>query len=297
MYPEIWKIIERHPECYFQIITNGKMLSEENAAKIRKLGNISPLISIDGLEATNDLRRGAGSYADAIAACGRLKKEKILYGVATVLTGANMDEALSEEYIQKFIDLGAMYLWYYVFRSVGEDPAPELCIDPERMTELRKRMLKLRRKMPIILIDTYWTAKGHAVCPAAKGLSVHVGPKGSLEPCPPLSIARERLTDNNGDLFKTVNESGFLRRFQQFVLDTYGGEQAQGCVILSHPKELAEFLKNEGVTDFSGRDFIAELAAASPKSSHHLPGEEIPEDFWVYKFLKKTLFFGMGAYG
>ena len=29
----------------------------------------------------------------------------------------------------------------------------------------------------------------------------------------------------------------------------------------------------------------------------HLPGEEIPEDYWVYRLLKKQLFFGMGGYG
>ena len=33
------------------------------------------------------------------------------------------------------------------------------------------------------------------------------------------------------------------------------------------------------------------------RTSHHLPGEEQPEDYWVYRFLKKQLFFGMGGYG
>ena len=26
-------------------------------------------------------------------------------------------------------------------------------------------------------------------------------------------------------------------------------------------------------------------------------GEEIPEDYWIYRFLKRQLFFGMGGYG
>ncbi len=53
----------------------------------------------------------------------------------------------------------------------------------------------------------------------------------------------------------------------------------------------------QDAADFSGRDALGELAASSPRTSHHLPGEEIPEDFWFYRFLKKQLFFGMGAYG
>ncbi|MGL6193518.1 MAG: radical SAM protein, partial [Thermoguttaceae bacterium] len=59
LYPRIWELIEKHPECYFQIITNAQFLTDENVALIRKLGNVSPLLSIDGLEAENDARRGA----------------------------------------------------------------------------------------------------------------------------------------------------------------------------------------------------------------------------------------------
>lgn len=297
LYPQIWELIEKHPECYFQIITNGAFLDEKNVATMRRLGNVSPLLSIDGNEKENDNRRGQGSYAAAIEGAKRLQKAKILYGVASVATGTNMEEIMTEEYVRKFIDLGAMYLWYYVFRSVGPDPAPELCLETPRLIEMRKRLLKLRRKMPIILIDTYWTASGEAVCPAAKGLGFHIGPKGGIEPCPPLSVAREFISDHGGDLYKTINGSEFLRNFQHYVNEKFQGRAGQGCVILEDPAELSRFFAGQGVTDTSGRDFLAELAAGSPKSSHLMDGQHIAEDFWLYKILKKTLFFGMGAYG
>jgi len=297
LYPAMWELIEKHPECYFQIITNGMFLTDENVAKIKRLGNVSPLLSIDGPEEASDARRGAGSYAAAIEGAKKLQKAKILYGVATVVTGTNLAETLTEEYVQKMIDLGAMYLWYYVYRPVGPDPAPELCVDPGKMVELRTKLLALRRKMPIILIDTYWTAEGAAVCPAAKGLGFHIGPRGSIEPCPPLSVAKEFLGDHDGDLFKTINGSDFLRNFQRFVQERFATEKnGEGCVILQHPQALAGFFRNENVHDASGRDFLAELDAGEVKSSH-LMDESIPEDFWFYKLLKKNLFFGMGAYG
>ncbi len=296
LYPRLWELIEKHPECYFQIITNGGFLTEENVEKIKRLGNVSPLLSIDGLEETNDARRGTGSYAAAIEGAKKLQKAKILYGVATVVTGANMRESLTEQYVQKFIDLGAMYLWYYVYRPVGADPAPELCVGTDKMRELRTKLLELRKKMPIILIDTYWTAEGQAVCPAAKGLGFHIGPKGSIEPCPPLSIAKEFITDNDGDLFKTVNESEYLRNFQRFVNARFPNKSGQGCVILENPHELAGFFRSQKSYDTSGRDFCRELDASAPKSSHRME-DAIPEDFWLYKILKKNLFFGMGGYG
>jgi len=199
---------------------------------------------------------------------------------------------LCDEYVQSFVDRGAMYLWYYVFRPVGADPSPEFCVAKEQMIEIRRRLLELRRRHPIILIDTYWDARGEAVCPAAKGLGFHIGPGGSIEPCPPMSFACETIRDHGGDLFTTINESQFLRGFQDFV-----NERTQGCGILGHPQELVEYLKSQGAADSSGRDAYGELSASTARSSHHLPGEEIPEDYWVYRVLKRKLFFGMGGYG
>ena len=317
IYTGLWDLIARHPDCYFQIITNGMFHSAENVERIRKLGNVSPLVSIDGLEAANDDRRGPDVFRTAIEGLERLKRGKILFGVATTITAANMEEVLSDEYVRFIIGQGAMYLWYYVFRPVGPDPSPHYCVGGEQMIELRRRLLKLRRRHPIIIIDTYWNAQGRAVCPAALGMGLHIGPRGSIEPCPPLSFACETIhTGGKGvrhhlperpagcfaqkepdpfsaaDLFDIINQSEYLRGFSEFV-----NSRTRGCVILERPQELVEFLRKTGVSDYSGRDALAELAAGTPRSSHDMAGHEIPEDYWVYRFLKNQLFFGMGGYG
>lgn len=137
LYAGLWEIIERHPECYFQIITNGMFLDDETARRIRQAGNVTPLVSIDGLRADNDDRRGEGVFDAAMEGLGHLKRYKILYGVATTVTGRNFSEVLSDAYVEHFIQAGAMYLWYYVFRPVGADPSPEFCVSREQMIELR----------------------------------------------------------------------------------------------------------------------------------------------------------------
>ncbi len=291
LYRRLWEIVERHPECYFQIITNGMFFTEEVVARIRRAGNVTPLVSIDGFQQENDARRGEGVFEQAIQGLGRLQRQKILFGVATTVTGSNLEEVVTDEYVQDFIDRGAMYLWYYVYRPVGADPSPQFCVSREQMLELRRRLLELRRKHPIILIDTYWNARGEAVCPAALGLGFHIGPKGSIEPCPPLSFACESIRQD-GEVFDAINRSDFLRGFQDFV-----HKRTRGCVILERPQELAAFLQDKGADDTSGRDALAELSGSQARTSHHLPGEEIPEDFWFYRMLKKQLFFGMGGYG
>jgi len=293
----LWNTIKNHPEAYFQIITNGHFFDVATVQQIKQFGNISPLVSIDGFEKENDHRRGQGTFATAIEGCKELQRQKILYGVATTVTAENFESVLTEEYVNHFVRLGAMYLWFYVYRPVGAEPTPEWSVKPEMLLELRRRLLRLRRTSPIILIDTYWDEKGFAVCPASKGMAFVIGPKGSIEPCPPLNVTVDWIGDHNGNFYKTMNDSEFLLRFREFVGEKYDGERSQGCVIIDYPQELAEFFRSEGVTDVSGRDFLDELARRKPLTSHYLPGQEIPEDYWVYRVLKKTLFFGMGAYG
>jgi len=292
LYPKLWEVIRRHRDCYFQIITNGMFQNEENVRRIRNAGNVTPLVSIDGFRENNDDRRGKGVFQAAMEGIARLKKNKILFGVATTVTARSFDEVLCDEYVRMIIDRGAMYLWYYVYRPVGADPSPYYCLPREQMIELRRRLLQLRRKHPIVIVDTYWNAAGEALCPAALGLGFHIGPAGSVEPCPPLSFACENIRDNGRDLFQTINPSEFLRGFQKFV-----NQRTRGCVILEYPRELAEYFRSRSAKDFSGRDALKELDASTPRASHHLPGEEIPEDHWLYRALKKQLFFGMGGYG
>jgi hypothetical protein len=81
-----------------------------------------------------------------------------------------------------------------------------------------------------------------------------------------------------------------LKGFKDFV-----SCRTKGCVILEHPQELHDYIKSHGAKDYSTRDAFAELNSIKPRHSQHLPGREIPESSLFYWFLKKNVFFGMGA--
>ena len=48
MHPELFEIIAAHPQCYFQVFTNGQFITDQVAKEMRKLGNVTPLISVEG---------------------------------------------------------------------------------------------------------------------------------------------------------------------------------------------------------------------------------------------------------
>ncbi len=58
MYRGLFDVLEKHPDCYFQIFTNATLITPELAQHMRKLGNVTPLISIEGLREESDRRRG-----------------------------------------------------------------------------------------------------------------------------------------------------------------------------------------------------------------------------------------------
>src|SRR5437660_5632714 len=58
MHPHLFDLLEPHPDCYFQVFTNGHFITEDRAKKMRRLGNITPLISVEGNELVSDVRRG-----------------------------------------------------------------------------------------------------------------------------------------------------------------------------------------------------------------------------------------------
>ena len=76
IYPHLWDVIERHPECYFQIITNGMFFDEANVERIRRDGNVTPLVSVDGRRENNDARRGQGTFEAAMEGLARLKTQQ-----------------------------------------------------------------------------------------------------------------------------------------------------------------------------------------------------------------------------
>ena len=59
MYRGLLGIFEKHDDCYFQLFTNGTLLTDDVAQRLRKAGNVTPLISIEGLEQESDRRRQA----------------------------------------------------------------------------------------------------------------------------------------------------------------------------------------------------------------------------------------------
>ncbi|MBT3378915.1 MAG: radical SAM protein [Lentisphaerae bacterium] len=293
LYPRLFDVIARYPSCYFQILTNGTVLTAEHAREMRRLGNVTPLISIEGMEQVSDERRGgAGVFQGALDGLAYCREQRLVTGVATSVCRSNFDDLVSRDFLHFLVDRGVHYMWYYIYRAVGPRPTPELALDGEQILALRRFIVEARCREPIAVLDAYWDHEGNALCPAAVGISHHVSPTGYIEPCPPLQFASDNIGDGS-EFGRIVRESSFLERFRQF-----SRESTRGCVLMDCPGDLQTFVESAEADDTSGRACgTGELAAMCTCPGHHQPGQEIPEKHWLYRFAKKHWFFGFGAYG
>lgn len=297
MHGDLLEILGRHPDCYFQVFTNGQFITDEVARRLRELGNVTPLISVEGNEIISDERRGRRDvYSQTMDGLENCLKHKVMTGVCTSLCQSNFD-LLSERWVDRLVEMGVMYCWFHIYRAVGPVSTPRLCLTPEQQFEARKFVVEMRAKKPIIIIDAYYDGEGQALCPAATGFTHHIGPWGDIEPCPIIQFASESIYDKRADgtfrpLKETFNESQFLRDFRE-----RSAESTRGCIVLERPDVLENLVQIHGARDTTARKTaLAELQAMQSRSSQYNPGHEVPEKNLAYRLAKRFFFNDYGAY-
>ena len=293
MHKELFEILEAHPDVYFQVFTNGHFITDEVAKRLRKCGNVTPLISVEGTEIISDQRRGkADVLSQTMQGLQNCLDNKVMTGVCTSLCQTNFDDLLREEWVDRLIEMGVMYTWYHVYRPMGPDPAPELALTPEQQRTARQFVVDMRCKKPIIIIDAYYDADGQALCPAATGFTHHVNPWGDIEPCPIIQFAKDSIHDER-PLEEVFNESEFLKDFRRTA-----AKHTRGCIVLERPDLIEDLANRHGAKDATARKTaFAELDAAEPHPSQYAPeSTPIPERSWAYRLAKKIAYHDYGVY-
>src|SRR5262249_45082449 len=224
MHPHLLDMLAEHPDCYFQVFTNGHFITDEKARRMRQLGNVTPLISVEGNEIVSDERRGRrGVYAKTLEGIKNAVKNKVFTGVCTSVCATNIDDLLSERWLDRLIEMGVMYAWFHVYRPMGPDASPQLCLTPAQQLRVRKFVVEMRAKKPIIIIDAYHDGEGRALCPAATGVTHHINPWGDIEPCPIIQFTRESIHATAEDprpLRDKFLQSAYLREFRELAAAT-----------------------------------------------------------------------------
>lgn len=292
MHKELLDILAAHPDAYFQVFTNGHFITDEVAKRLRQLGNVTPLISVEGTQIVSDQRRGRDNvFSKTMEGLQNCLNNKVMTGVCTSVCKTNIDDLLQDAWVDRLVEMGVMYCWFHVYRVVGPESSPELALNTEELGRVRQFVVNTRIKKPIIVIDAYHDGQGKALCPAVTGFTHHIGPGGHIEPCPIIQLAKESIHDGR-PLRDVFQQSEFLRDFRETV-----SKHTRGCVVLERPDILESLAAKHGARDTTLRQTaLQEIAAITPRRSQYVPGAEIPERSWAYKLAKWYAFHDYGTY-
>ncbi|MBN9523123.1 radical SAM protein [bacterium] len=295
MHPYLLDMLAEHPDCYFQVFTNGHFLTPERARRMWQLGNVTPLISVEGTEIVSDERRGRGGVLNkTMQGIRNALDAGVFTGVCTRLCRTNIDDLLKPEWIDRLIEMGVLYTWFHVYRPMGPNPNPDLCLTPEQAVRARKFVVEMRATKPIIIVDAYHDGEGKALCPAATGISHHINPWGGIEPCPIVQFSTESIhpgADGRGLKDKFL-KSAFLADFRKLAAET-----TRGCIVLERPDLLKALVEAHAAPDATARQTaLAELGAMTVRTSQYNPAAEVPERNPLYRVAKRFFFNDFGVY-
>lgn len=296
LHPHLLDMLAEHPDCYFQIFTNGHFITPERARRMWQLGNVTPLVSVEGTELVSDQRRGRpGVLSKTLQGLQNALDAGVFTGVCTSLARTNIDDLLREEWIDRLIDMRVLYTWFHVYRPMGPNPNPDLCLTPEQALRARQFVVEMRAKKPIVIIDAYHDGEGRALCPAATGISHHINPWGDIEPCPIVQFSKESIHTTEADprpLRQKFLQSAFLADFRKLAQQT-----TRGCIVLERPDLLKKLVEAHGARDATARQTaLDELEAMTIRTSQYNPLAEIPEKNVFYRLAKRFFFNDFGVY-
>ena len=237
IWEDLFKIFENHQNSYFQVFTNGTLLDEEKAKKLQKLGNVIVNFSIEGFEESTDKRRQKGSFVKIMEAMDLLKKYRVPFGYSICATRNNVEEALSDKFIDLMIEKGALVGWYFLYMPVGKEVDLNLMPFPKQRLFMKERRDQLRANKPIFLIDFWNDAPWVGGCIAGGRRFAHVNSNGDLEPCIFIHLAASNIKKTN--LAEALNSPFFrgMRDKQPFSKNLY-----LPCQVLDNPEILKELV-------------------------------------------------------
>lgn len=233
---DLFDLMARHRRLLFIPITNGSLLTPEIARSIAHNGNALMLVSIEGFPSDTDERRRPGAHEAALRAFEYLRDAQACYGFTAMNTAVNTDHLGTDAFIDRMVALGCFAGFFSEYVPCGPRPRPDWVLDEAARAAFRRRVLDLRRRKPIMLVqfpqDEYGADNR---CVAAGHMSLHINAQGDVEPCPFAPIARENI--RRGGLIAACR-SPFMRAIRENP--TLLRRQRMACSLFEHREELAE---------------------------------------------------------
>ncbi len=255
---DLIRLCEKHSDCMFLCFTNALLIDEEFCIELLRVKNFIPAISLEGFQEANDSRRGTGVYNKVMHAMQLLKEYKLPFGISVCYTSDNWNDVTSEEFYDKMIDMGALFVWFFHYMPVGKDAIPQLMVSPEQRTKLYKRIRKFRKTKAILSMDFQNDAQHVGGCIAGGRRYLHINAAGDVDPC--VFIHYSNVNIHSCTLLEALQSPIFMAYHNG---QPFHENMLRPCPMLENPERLPEMVKNTGAhsTDPQSPESAEQLCA------------------------------------
>lgn len=241
---DIIKLCEKHEECAFHCYTNGTLVDQAFCDEMKRVGNLSLSISLEGFEEANDFRRGAGVYDKVIRAMDLLHENGLIFGNSVCYTRKNMEAVTSDEFFDLLIEHGSRFAWYFHLMPVGMKAAPELMPTKEQREYIYHRIREVRAMeggKEIFVMDFQNDGEFVGGCIAGGRNYCHINPKGDVEPCVFVHYSGANIREKS--LLECLKQPLFMayRDGQPF-----NENMLRPCPMLENPELLIKMVQQTG---------------------------------------------------
>ncbi len=252
--PTLWRdngkdiidLAAKHDDNYFLMFTNGTTINDKTAKRLAEVGNITPAISVEGLEKETDARRGKGVHKKILKSFEILRNYGVPFGISVTAMKNNVNLITSDEFIDfYFEEQGAIYGWIFQYMPIGRSYTLDLMVTPEQRLELYKKEQYMVKNRKIFIADFWNSGPASNGCIAAgrSGGYFYIDWNGNCSPCafyPYKTHNIKEVYKNGGDL-NTVLLSPFFTSIRKWQ-DDYSyrkptfemGNQIVPCAIKDH---------------------------------------------------------------
>lgn len=241
---------------FFLLFTNGTLVDADVAARLERLGNVTPAISVEGFEAETDRRRGPGVFGKTLAAFENLRSAGVPFGISVTVNRDNADVVLSREFSDFFFrEQGAIYGWIFQYMPIGRAPSLEVMVTPEQRLRMYRRLMEMVHDEHLFVVDFWNSGPVTNGCMAAGRPFgyLYVDWGGNVTPCVfvPYAAANVREIFARGGDLNEVLESGLFKAIRRWQAD-YGyddgaagdGDWIAPCVNRDHYRVLREVIES-----------------------------------------------------
>ena len=206
---------------YFLVYTNGTLIGKDMAAQLAEVGNITPAISVEGLEEETDNRRGRGVYRKILEAFKNLRSFGVPFGISVTATRDNAELVVSDVFIDFYFNQqGVVYAWIFQYMPIGRGYDVSLMVTPEQRLHMWQREQYLIRERGIFLADFWNSGPVSSGCISAgrEGGYFYIDWNGDVMPCVFFPYTVDNIVEvyrQGGDLDLVLN-SPFFKSIRQW---------------------------------------------------------------------------------